>query len=99
VSCDLCEAAAITTRYLDDDLCWIADCEICEVPMVVWKHHDPTPPSEVKVLLHARLAEVADRILGVGAWTVDDHMRNIPDHYHAHARPPYFARFMLGDRG
>ena len=25
-------------------------------------------------------------------WTIDDHMRNIPDHYHAHARPPYFWR-------
>ena len=29
---------------------------------------------------------------GDGNWTYDDHMRNIPDHYHAHARPPYFWR-------
>jgi hypothetical protein len=99
VGCDLCEAAEITTRYLDDELCWIADCEICEVPMIVWKQHNASPPDDVKAALHARLAEVADRILGAGAWSVDDHMRNIPDHYHAHARPPYFARFMLGDRG
>ena len=35
--CDLCEAAVITTRYFEDDDCWIADCEICLVPMVVWR--------------------------------------------------------------
>ncbi len=90
VRCDLCEAAPLTTRYLDDDLCWIADCEICLVPMVVWRPHVDAPPVEIKRELHARLAVVADRELGPGNWTIDDHMRNIPDHYHAHARPPSF---------
>ena len=89
-ACDLCEAASITTRYLDNELCWIADCEICLVPMVVWREHHATPPDAVKLQLHRYLAEVADRELGEGAWSVDDHMRNVPDHYHAHARPPYF---------
>jgi hypothetical protein len=42
--CDLCEAAIITTRYFEDDDCWIADCEICLVPMVVWRTHDAAPP-------------------------------------------------------
>jgi hypothetical protein len=30
----------------------------------------------------------------VGAYWVDDHMRNIPDHWHAHARPEggFFGR-------
>jgi hypothetical protein len=38
------------------------------------------------------LGVVADQEFGVDQWKVDDHMRNIPDHYHAHARPPYFWR-------
>ena len=90
--CELCQAAVITTRYVEDELCWIADCEICLVPMVVWRNHDATPPEDLKRQLHERLAAVADRELGVGQWTIDDHMRNIPDHYHAHARPPAFWR-------
>jgi len=90
--CDLCEAAVITIRYYEDDTCWIADCEICLVPMVVWRCHDNDPPADVKARLHEALALIADRELGEGNWAIDDHMRNIPDHYHAHARPPYFWR-------
>lgn len=89
-NCELCEAAPITKRYFEDDVCWIADCEICLVPMVVWRSHDPVPPADTKALLHERLTVVADEVLGEGTWRIDDHMRNIPDHYHAHARPPYF---------
>ena len=36
--------------------------------------------------LHARLADVVDAHFDFEHY-VDDHMRNIPDHYHAHARP------------
>jgi hypothetical protein len=90
--CDLCEGAVITTRYFEDELCWIADCEICLVPMVVWRNHDASPSDEVKEQLVVALTKVADAELGPGQWTLDDHMRNIPDHYHAHARPPYFSR-------
>jgi hypothetical protein len=84
--CDLCEAAIITTRYFDDETCWIADCEICRVPMVVWKVHDPSPPQVVKDIMHQSLSRVANEVLGEGEWSLDDHMRKIPDHYHAHAR-------------
>ena len=91
VDCDLCEAAIITTRYFEDDDCWIADCEICLVPMVVWRVHDPRPPDDVRRRLIAALSAVADGTFGPGHWTLDDHMRNIPDHYHAHARPPFSA--------
>ena len=90
--CDLCEGAVITTRYFDDEDCWIADCEICLVPMAVWRTHDAVPPDDVKERLFAALAAVADTEFGTGNWSYDDHMRNIPDHYHAHARPPYFWR-------
>ncbi|MEO9181003.1 MAG: hypothetical protein ABI298_05070 [Acidimicrobiales bacterium] len=90
--CDLCEGAQITTRYFEDDLCWIADCEICLVPIVVWREHDASPSDEVKERLVAALTKVADEEIGEGQWSLDDPMRNIPDHYHAHARPPYFSR-------
>jgi hypothetical protein len=90
--CQLCEAAVLSTRYYEDDQCWIADCTICLVPMVVWRDHDAQPSDEIRRVLHAALALVADQEFGVGEWRVDDHMRNIPDHYHAHARPPSFWR-------
>jgi len=55
-----CEAAVITTRYFQDDDCWIADCEICLVPMVVWTTHADSPPEDVKFRLHSALTVVAD---------------------------------------
>jgi len=84
--CDLCEAARITPWFHEDELCWIAECEICAVPMVVWKSHDANPPDDVKAELHARLAGVVVEHFEFEHY-VDDNMRNIPDHYHAHARP------------
>ena len=54
--------------------------------MVVWKEHDPAPPPAVLARLHQRLAEVVDRHFDYDHY-VDDNMRRIPDHYHAHARP------------
>ena len=92
MTCDLCEAAPVTRRYFEDEVCWIADCEICVVPMVVWRTHDASPPPDVKSRLLERLRIVADEELGVDNWKTDDHMRNIPDRYHAHARPPSFWR-------
>lgn len=84
--CDLCEAAPVTTRYYDDEECWIADCLICRVPMVVWRVHDDSPPEEVRRRLIERLSSVAQEFFASGAWYYDDHMRNIPHHYHGHAR-------------
>ena len=49
-SCELCEAARVTEWYHEDDVCWVAECEACFVPMVVWKRHDPNPPEEVRVV-------------------------------------------------
>jgi hypothetical protein len=84
--CDLCEAARITPWFHEDDVCWIAECEICYVPMVVWRAHGTEPPTEHLAHMHAELARVAASTLTVAHW-LDDNMRNIPDHYHAHARP------------
>jgi len=66
-------------------VCWIAECEICEVPMVVWRWHGTKPPDEHLAHMRTQLHAVAER--EVGPYWVDDHMRNIPDHWHAHARP------------
>lgn len=97
IECDLCRVAVITTRHFEDDDCWIADCEICLVPMVVCPVHDPSPSDEVKSRLPELLGTVANHALGEGAWRIDNHMRNIPDHCHAHAgvshpHPPYGSR-------
>lgn len=83
--CELCEAAPITTRYHEDDVCWIAECEGCAVPMVVWKCHgvDPDPADDVHML--AALEAVAGEVLG--EWWIDRDRRTIPDHWHVHARP------------
>jgi hypothetical protein len=87
-SCDLCEEARITEWFYEDDDCWVAECEICSVPMVVWRNHDHLPPDDVKAALHERLGAVVDEHFTYErGFYVDDHMRNIPDHYHAHARP------------
>ena len=84
--CDLCEAARITPWFHEDDVCWIAECEICYVPMVVWRFHGTEPPADHLAHMHAALGRVAGETLTVEHY-VDDNMRNIPDHYHAHARP------------
>src|SRR4029434_935596 len=90
--CDLCAAPRITPWYHQDDICWIAECDICEVPMVVWRFHGTDPPIEHLTHMHERIRRIAvDRL---GEFYLDDHMRNIPDHYHAHARPKggFFGR-------
>jgi len=53
--------------------------------MVVWRRHGTDPPADHLAHMHARLRDVA--MIQVGEYWLDDHMRNIPDHWHAHARP------------
>ena len=76
----------MTEWFHEDEVCWIAECEQCSVPMVVWNEHDPNPPEEVRVVLLERLDAVVRRHYS-GEYYVDDNMRSIPSHYHAHARP------------
>jgi hypothetical protein len=90
--CELCEAAPITPRYHDDSLCWIADCEACDVPMVVWREHGAEPPTEAVEEMIALLSGVAAARFGVGRFSIDRVMRQIPDHFHAHARKLWTAR-------
>ena len=85
-TCELCGAAQVTEWFYEDDDCWVAECEACFVPMVVWKRHDPNPSEEVRAVLHARLSEVVVQHYSFEFW-LDENMRTIPTHYHAHARP------------
>ncbi|MDX2381039.1 MAG: hypothetical protein QNM02_14905 [Acidimicrobiia bacterium] len=84
--CELCEAAPFTEWFHDDDMCWIAECEACAVPMVVWRRHDPEPPPGVRQRLHETLLDVVASHFVDEVW-IDENMRSIPAHYHAHARP------------
>ena len=93
--CELCEAARITAWYHEDDVCWIADCEICSVPMVVWKRHGTEPPESERAHMLGHLERVGVEVFGGEAFNIDAVMRQIPDHFHAHARDPnwWFRRF------
>lgn len=84
--CLLCRAEQVTARLFEDEECWVADCMVCATPMVVWRvHGHPDPEVQARLLEHLeRLA--ATRYGDEGYW-VDDRMRRIPDHWHAHARP------------
>jgi hypothetical protein len=82
--CELCEGARLTRWYFEDDLCWIAECEACFVPMVVWREHGVEPPPAVRAAMLERLAAVMAE-LGIDHY-VDDRRRTIPDHWHAHGR-------------
>jgi hypothetical protein len=95
--CELCEAARLTRWYHEDDLCWVADCEVCDVPMVVWRDHGPSPaPEEVDEML-GQLERVAAERFGAEGFTVDRVMRQVPDHFHAHARDTaWFSRRFVG---
>jgi hypothetical protein len=84
-TCLLCAAERITPWYHEDDVCWVADCEICATPMVVWRWHGTDVPEADREHMMGRLAAVADQVFD--GHYVDGHMRNIPDHFHAHARP------------
>jgi hypothetical protein len=84
-TCDLCQAARLTRWYHEDAICWVADCEICDVPMVVWRTHGTEPtPGELSHMTAALSDAARTRF---AHFTVDGFRRNIPDHWHAHARP------------
>ena len=90
--CELCDAARMTRWYHEDELCWVADCDACDVPMVVWRRHGPAPEPDERERMLAALSEVAAGVFGEGGFVVDPVMRQIPDHFHAHARRRWIAR-------
>jgi hypothetical protein len=97
-SCLLCAAEKLTPWYHEDDVCWVADCEICATPMVVWRWHGTEPsPADLDHML-GRLADAADQVFD--GHYLDGNMRKIPDHFHMHARPEggFFGHGFRRDR-
>lgn len=89
--CELCQAEKMTYWYRDEDLYWIAECFVCRTPMAVLRRHGMPTPEEEAIILEA-LGEVGDQVWGkmadgTGDWWLDKVRRQIPDHWHAHARP------------
>ncbi len=64
----------------------MADCEVCSVPMVVWWGHGPEVDDDVRERLLAALTAAADERFGADNWRLDTTMRQVPEHFHAHAR-------------
>jgi hypothetical protein len=95
-ACELCEAARFTHWYHEDDICWVADCEVCDTPMVVWRSHGTDPPEAHVSHMLERLAEAGRLRFGPDGWTIDRVMRQIPDHFHAHLRDPGWMRRRWG---
>jgi len=84
--CELCRADRFTHWYSVTEDGWVADCEVCSVPMVVWWGHGPEASPEVHQRLADALAQAADQRFGPGNWQLDTTMRQVPEHLHAHAR-------------
>lgn len=89
MSCELCELARTTAWHAEFEHPFrftILDCDSCDVAMVVLGDHRKAPSEEERKLMQVELGRIADRLYP-GGWYFDDHMRQIPDHYHCHARP------------
>ena len=76
--CELCEAARFTHWYHEDEVCWVADCEACDCPMVVWKGHGVDAPAEAVEHMMAALANAGRERFGEHTFTIDRVMRQIP---------------------
>lgn len=85
-SCELCAASRFTPWFHEDETCWIAECESCAVPMVVWRQHGNEPPEAAVEHMVTELERVAASQFGSEGFWIDRLMRQIPDHFHAHAR-------------
>lgn len=78
--CPLCCAEKETHWYYEDERIWIADCSICDVPMVVLKKHGLGDEDDLSFM-----ESMAKSMFGDGCW-IDYYMRLIPDHRHFHIR-------------
>jgi hypothetical protein len=54
--------------------------------MAVLGEHRAAPTAAERGVMQQALSAIADEKYPRG-WFFDDHMRQIPDHYHLHARP------------
>lgn len=89
-ACPLCQAEKLTHWFEETDLYWIALCKTCNVPMVVLKRHDTDVSLDEAADMICALMRIADAFFGKHHGTslcvLDRETRQIPDHWHAHAR-------------
>lgn len=86
--CELCAADRYTHWYSVDEICWVADCDACSTPMVVWNQHGTNPDDAHVEHMLERLTAAGIERFGAGGFTIDRTMRQMPTHFHAHARDP-----------
>ncbi|CAG4923174.1 MULTISPECIES: hypothetical protein [Acidithrix] len=95
--CELCQAIKITPWLYEDDICFVALCESCDVPMVVLREHSVDLSEELLDDLIEKLTKAASSYFGEREFFIDKIRRQIPDHFHAHARPrPNYMIFRQG---
>jgi predicted NodU family carbamoyl transferase len=64
---------------------------VCSTPMVVWKRHGTEPdPADIEWMVQC-LMEAAVERFGDEVTKVDRVMRQIPEHFHAHAPGVFVA--------
>ena len=85
IGCSLCRAEELTVWHYEDDICWIADCLVCGMPMVVYKYHVEPSQDDWEHCIK-KLTEVANEVFGADGYIIDGKMRRLPTHRHAHAR-------------
>ena len=76
-SCELCRAEQITPWLYEDALCWVALCDTCYVPMMVFKPHREPDEEEQE-----RMVEIARRLYPKAYLRFWRGL--IPDHFHFH---------------
>jgi hypothetical protein len=86
-ACPLCKLEKKTHWYVSTDCYVICDCDICNVPMLVWREHIATQPTgkDFEYALGV-LTGIANCKFGDGKWMFDFTRRKIPDHWHCHVR-------------
>ena len=92
--CELCQLARTTrwyAQFFEPFRFTIVDCDSCDVPMAVLGDHQKRASDE-EIAAMQRALELIARETGMGEIFFDDNMRQIPDHYHLHARPVRFWR-------
>ncbi len=99
-SCELCRLVRSTRWYAQfhDPLPFtVLDCDSCDTPMAVLGEHRREVSDAEREALQRALRLIGD-LLGLGEMVFDDRMKQIPDHYHVHARlrPAWWPRGNTG---
>lgn len=90
VKCELCELREYTQQYcrfVHPFRFAILDCDSCGTPMAVLGEHRAAAAENERAFMIEALSLVARARYGAGGFMIDAVMRQIPDHFHIHARP------------